>query len=378
MAFVRRLATPAWRRNAFVRRLQLQAHGRNGHRGRGEAVWERFLGHRISGGLIVTSSRAASNGVVVARRKLSIEAADAATRASSASFRSEYCGDIREAAVGQRVRVSGWVHSFRHLGKHGIAFAVIRDWTGTVQATWIAADSASIGLDPSSAGGDDDGGSGDSDGRLSLETVVSVAGTVRRRPAEMVNASMRTGALEIEVDNIRVLNSATNVPVEVKATMASRQKGSSKGSNNSDGAAEDEGLGGSAGVFEQSEDFLLRNRHLQLRLPDLQRNLRVRSDVTSSVRSFMTARHFVEVCGASGAVGRGGERSGAVSLSKVVCVCVCVCVSVSARDHEIKRLMFTHTTRTQSWLPRLQGAAMTGARQCVRAINSVTPFEAQL
>lgn len=195
---------------------------------------------------------------------------------SSQPFRSTYCGLIDGAAVGDSVKISGWVHSYRNLGKHGIVFAVIRDWTGAVQVTWQSAESSSIGLEPRQTR-IADGVTEEEDGPLlGLETVVTITGTVRERPANMVNPDMRTGSIEIDVESVEVLNHASEVPVEVKASVAKSKK------SNIDAEV-------------QSEDFLLRHRHLQLRMPHLQRNVRVRSDVTSAVRNHLASRDFIEV-----------------------------------------------------------------------------------
>lgn len=217
---------------------------------------------------------------VLGRASLSISSADEIADSSSRAFRTHYCGHIGQegdcgrSAAGEQVRVSGWVHSYRNIGKHGISFAVIRDWTGTVQVTWQSADSMALGLASSTVGGatDSDDGEGPF---LALESVVTITGTVRERPDEMVNPSMRTGAIEIVAESIEVLNLAVDAPVEVKASVAAANRG------------------GEGQV--QSEDFLLRHRHLHLRMPHLQRNIRVRSDVTTTVRKHLIDRDFVEV-----------------------------------------------------------------------------------
>ena len=229
---------------------------------------------------LCTSSKHGTAGLeAVGRASLSISSADEIADNSSRAFRTHYCGHIGQegdcgrSAAGEKVRVSGWVHSYRNIGKHGISFAVIRDWTGTVQVTWQSADGVALGLASSTAGG-----SIESDGEgsfLALETVVTITGVVRERPDEMVNQSMRTGAIEIVAESIQVLNHAVDAPVEVKASVAAANRG-------------DEGQ-------VQSEDFLLRHRHLHLRMPHLQRNIRVRSDVTTTVRKHLIDRDFVEV-----------------------------------------------------------------------------------
>ena len=229
-----------------------------------------------------------------------------AERPASGTFRDCYCGHVSydaNAPSESKIKISGWVHSYRHLGKHGVCFAVIRDWTGMVQVTWQAKDSAALikGTHTHSAGAE---AGGDLDGEgslLPLESVVTVTGIVRQRPKDMVNPDMATGDVEMVVESVEVLNVAKEAPVQVKASVAAAAaastskggkggKGGKKGKKGKPGEAQDKEQ-----KVEQSEDFLLKHRHLHLRMPHMQRNLRIRSHVTNEVRRQLSSENFAEV-----------------------------------------------------------------------------------
>ncbi len=157
--------------------------------------------------------------------------------------------------------------------------------------TWQSADSESIGLhSPSGTSAASAGGDGNERALLTLETVVSVTGTVRARPADMVNMDMRMGAVEIVAESVRVLNGAEDVPVEIKRATAAGKLAAGPSSREQQQPPQSQQQQNA-----QSEDFLLKHRYLQLRMPHLQRNLRVRSAVTGAVRAHLSARDFVEV-----------------------------------------------------------------------------------
>jgi aspartyl/asparaginyl-tRNA synthetase len=174
-----------------------------------------------------------------------------------------YCGALSRSDVGRTVSLKGHVHSLRAVG--GVIFMVVRDWRGQVQAKWTEDGSAAAAAF-------------DVAGRVSLESVVELTGTVRERPDTMVNDRMRTGSLEVEVASFAVLNAAKDIPTARAAPLS----------------AED-GVSSSHGGMPHAEEFLLRHRHMHLRDPSMQRNLRLRSDVTAAVRHCLRQLDFVEV-----------------------------------------------------------------------------------
>ena len=162
-------------------------------------------------------------------------------------MRSYLCGSLREANVGEEISLCGWVHRRRDHG--GVIFLDLRDYSGVVQVVY----------DP------------DTETAFSLadtcrnEFVVQVNGRVRSRDEEAVNENMQTGFIEILGSELKILNSAETPPFQLDEYS-------------------------SAG-----EDVRLRNRALDLRRPEMQSKLRLRSRITHLIRNFMDAEGFVDV-----------------------------------------------------------------------------------
>ena len=162
--------------------------------------------------------------------------------------RTNLAGDLRTADVGRAVTLCGWVHARRDHG--GLLFVDLRDRSGLVQLVCSPDESATAHARA---------------GELRLEYVVAARGMVRERPAETVNAELPTGAIEVAVDELRVLNTARSTPYPIDDTV------------------------------EVSEPNRLRYRYLDLRRPRVQRNLILRHDVTRMVREHLNAANFLEV-----------------------------------------------------------------------------------
>jgi len=162
-------------------------------------------------------------------------------------MRSYLCGSLREANVGEEISLCGWVHRRRDHG--GVIFLDLRDYSGIVQVVY----------DP------------DAETAFSVadtcrnEFVVQIIGQVRSRDDEAVNESMETGFIEILGSELKILNSAETPPFQLDEYS-------------------------SAG-----EDVRLRNRALDLRRPEMQSKLRLRSRITHLIRNFMDAEGFVDV-----------------------------------------------------------------------------------
>ncbi len=180
----------------------------------------------------------------------------ALTSTPSSSFatsrRSHLCGELRPSHVGANVRLGGWVHRTRNLG--GIVFVDLRDRAGLIQVSfnpdWTPAEMI------------------DRAGRLGLETVVLIEGEVAARPAEMRNADMETGEIELRAHSIEVVG-----PAETPAIPVARGKGEKL----------------------PAEELRLKHRHLDLRRPELQHNLMLRHRLQQTTRRFLDERGFLEI-----------------------------------------------------------------------------------
>ena len=161
-------------------------------------------------------------------------------------MRSVYCGLVDEAALGQAVTLCGWVHRRRDHG--GVIFIDLRDREGLVQVV----------VDP------DTEAAFRTAEQVRSEYVLKITGTVRARPAGTENAGMRSGKVEVLASAIEVLNAAQTPPFQL----------------------DEDDVG---------EDKRLRYRYLDLRRPQMQERLRLRSKVTGWLRRYLEAEGFVEV-----------------------------------------------------------------------------------
>lgn len=162
--------------------------------------------------------------------------------------RTHYCGEVSEAAIGQRVSLKGWVQKRRDLG--GLIFVDMRDRSGIVQAVFNPEISA-----PATAIGE----------TLRNEFVIHIEGLVVARAEGQVNAAMKTGKIEVQVDHATIINAAKNPPF----------------------AIDDQ--------TEVSEDLRLKYRYLDLRRPAMYETFKMRSDITKSIRRFLDNEGFLEV-----------------------------------------------------------------------------------
>ena len=163
------------------------------------------------------------------------------------------------AKVGEEVELAGWVDARRDHGK--LIFIDLRDRGGLVQLVFSPHQSKH--------------GAGqaakDSDvwkiaETLRPEWVIQVKGKVAKRPADMVNAEIKTGKLEVRVDELQILAESETPPIPL------------------------EGDG-----YEVSEELRLKYRYLDLRRPRLQKNIKLRSEFVRRVREFLFSKDFVEI-----------------------------------------------------------------------------------
>ncbi|HUH00248.1 MAG TPA: aspartate--tRNA ligase [Gammaproteobacteria bacterium] len=160
-------------------------------------------------------------------------------------MRTHYCGQVDEALIGQAATVVGWVHRRRDHG--GVIFIDLRDREGLLQVVFNPDDAAMFAVAESVRG----------------EFVLQVDGEVRRRPEGTANPALATGQVELVARRVAVLNRSDTPPFH-----------------------HDEPAG---------EDLRLRYRYLDLRRPEMIRNLRLRHRVTSALRAFLDAAGFVDV-----------------------------------------------------------------------------------
>jgi aspartyl-tRNA synthetase len=166
--------------------------------------------------------------------------------------RTHHCNELRPAHIGQSVTLSGWVHSRRDLG--GLLFIDIRDREGRTQSVFDPSDLPKALFDQAAS--------------LHSESVISVTGKVRQRPAGTNNAKIPTGEVEVMVSGLEVLNHADILPFPVDDPEVANKV---------------------------NEELRLKYRYLDLRRPEMTRNLRLRSKVAIATRSFMDEQGFLEV-----------------------------------------------------------------------------------
>jgi aspartyl-tRNA synthetase len=160
-------------------------------------------------------------------------------------YRTHNCGQLRASDVGEKVRISGWIHRKRDHG--GVLFVDLRDHYGITQVV-AAAGSPMLDLLDS----------------LRVESVVSVTGDVVARGPEVVNPKLPTGEIEVVAREVQVQSEAEELPMPV----ASEQ--------------------------EYPEEIRLRYRYLDLRRDQVHRNIILRSAVISSIRRRMIEQNFTE------------------------------------------------------------------------------------
>lgn len=163
--------------------------------------------------------------------------------------RSHHCGELRADHVGSEVVLCGWVSRRRDHG--GLIFVDLRDRSGLVQ---VVIDEAAIGEEAFHKAE-----------TIRNEFVVAVRGNVRARSQETVNPNMETGMIEIVVEELRILNSAKTPPFYIQ-----------------DG-------------IEVDEMLRLKYRYLDLRRPEMQKNLMLRHRVTKIMRDYFDRNGFLEI-----------------------------------------------------------------------------------
>lgn len=158
------------------------------------------------------------------------------------------CAELTTNHIGQTVTVMGWVQKSRNKG--GIIFVDLRDRSGIIQLIFEESDAGTEAFEKAA--------------KLRAEFVVAVTGVVEKRSGA-VNENLETGAIEVRAKDIRILSESETPPFPVEEN--SRTK----------------------------DELRLRYRFLDLRRPDLQRNLIMRSSIAMLTRQFLADEGFLEI-----------------------------------------------------------------------------------
>src|SRR5574344_1858941 len=158
-------------------------------------------------------------------------------------YRNVYCGEVTSKYVDSEVRLAGWVETVRNLG--GLIFISLRDETGTIQLISKNVYEYS---------------------KLNRECTVTVTGKVCRRTDDTINKNMKTGEIEVEINELTVLGDVYNtLPFEVKSSKTS------------------------------SEETRLKYRYLDLRNKEVHDNILFRTQVIDFIRYTMKDMKFTEI-----------------------------------------------------------------------------------
>ena len=162
--------------------------------------------------------------------------------------RSHRCTEVNNTMIGNTVTVMGWVQKSRNKG--GIIFVDLRDRSGILQVIFEEANCGAESFAKAE--------------KLRSEFVVAITGEVAKRGGA-VNENLATGDIEVIAKDIRILAEADTPPFPIEENSKTK------------------------------EDLRLKYRYLDLRRPDLQKNIMMRSKVTTLVRSFMAEEGFIEI-----------------------------------------------------------------------------------
>ncbi len=162
--------------------------------------------------------------------------------------RSHRCAEVTKEMTGSEVTLMGWVQKSRNKG--GIVFVDLRDRSGLIQLIFENGSIDESGFEKA--------------GKLRSEFVIAVVGTVEARSGA-VNPNMLTGEIEIRVRELRILSEAETPPFPIEENSKTK------------------------------DEVRLKYRYLDLRRPDLQRNLMLRSQVATLTRQFFAQEGFLEI-----------------------------------------------------------------------------------
>ena len=162
--------------------------------------------------------------------------------------RTHRCGELSAANAGETVTVMGWVQKQRNKG--GIIFVDLRDRSGIIQIIFEESECGTEAFEKAA--------------KLRSEFVAAVVGKVARRDGA-VNENLATGEIEVRAAEIRILSEAQTPPFPIEEDSKTK------------------------------EELRLKYRYLDLRRPDIQKNLILRSKITAAIRSFLSEEGFLEI-----------------------------------------------------------------------------------
>ena len=162
--------------------------------------------------------------------------------------RSCRCAEVTEANIGQELTLMGWVQKSRNKG--GIIFTDLRDRSGMIQIIFEEADCGSENFGKAE--------------KLRSEFAIAVTGVVEKRSGA-ANANLATGTIEVRAKALRILSESEVPPFPIEENSKTK------------------------------EELRLKYRYLDLRRPDLQRNIMIRSRVSTMVRQFLSEEGFLEI-----------------------------------------------------------------------------------
>ncbi len=162
--------------------------------------------------------------------------------------RTHRCGELSAANVGETVTIMGWVQKNRNKG--GLVFVDVRDRSGIIQVVFEEGSSDAALIEKAA--------------KLRSEYVVAIVGRVEKRSGA-VNSNISTGEIEVVPSELRILSESETPPFQIEENSKTR------------------------------EEVRLKYRYLDLRRPDLQRNLIMRSKVATLTRQFLADEGFLEI-----------------------------------------------------------------------------------
>lgn len=163
-------------------------------------------------------------------------------------YRDKGCGEVKESDIGKMLTLCGWVYRRRDHG--GLIFIDLRDRSGILQIVFSPEVSKQ---------------SHESAHYIRSEYVISVSGEIRKRPEGTENPNLPTGFIEMYVKDLKILNTSAPLPFLLEE------------------------------ASETSETLRLKYRYLDLRRPEMQKNLIIRHKVTKAIRDYLDSNGFIEI-----------------------------------------------------------------------------------
>lgn len=164
-------------------------------------------------------------------------------------IRTHRCTEVSESNIGQEIIAMGWVQKRRDLG--GVIFVDLRDRSGILQ---IVIDEGSIGNEGFQKAE-----------KIRSEYVIAVKGIVEKRAEDTINLNIQTGTIEVRAKELRILSEAETTPFMIEENSPVK------------------------------EELRLKYRYLDLRRPDIQRNIMLRHKVTNVTREFLNSEGFLDI-----------------------------------------------------------------------------------